>query len=421
MEEARRCPQCPSPTCMTACPLGVDIPEFIRFIREGQISSAYKKIKEANCLPRICGRICSAPCEKVCIETSRINIRALERFAADHSNSGFFKKSPQKQRGDKIAVIGAGPSGLAAANFLAQKKYQVTVFEAFDKAGGVLRYGVPEFRIPKKSLDYDIDEIKSLGIEMKYNCFVGKTITLEEILGDGFSAVLLATGAGIPKFIDLPGANLAGVYYGEEFLMRVNLTRKNFFSRTSPPFYLGRHVAVIGSGNTALDCARAAVRFGRKVTLLFRRTEEEMRVKEMERIFAREEGIQFEPLVRPVEILPDENNFVGKLKCVQMDYADMSMNGEWELTEVPDSGFELDVDTVIIAVGHKPNSVLCRSIAGLKLNSDGTIQLDQHTGMTSVPGLFAAGNVVTNAGPLIQSMALGKQAADDIDHYLNSK
>ncbi len=396
----------------------MDIPGFVRFIREGQLQSAYKLITEENCLPSVCGRICSAPCENVCIESNRISVRALERFAADSYRSPFLRRPPMKQRGKKIAIIGSGPSGLAAAHSLAQKKYQVTIFEAFDKPGGVLRYGVPEFRVPKKMLDNDISQINNLGVQIKTHCFVGQTITVDELFEDGFAAILIATGAGTPKFMDLPGANIAGVYYGEEFLMRVNLTRANIFARYNPSFILGDHVAVIGSGNTALDCARAAVRFGREVSLVFRRTEEEMRVKEIERILGKEEGVHFEPLIRPVEILPDQNNFVGGLKCVRMDYADMDSTGKWELIEVPDSVFEMNVDTVIIAVGHKPNSLLTHNISGLKLNKSGTIKIDEDDGTTSVEGIFASGNVVTNAGPLLHAMVSGKHAADDIDRYL---
>jgi glutamate synthase (NADPH/NADH) small chain len=328
------------------------------------------------------------------------------------------RRPPLRQRGKKVAIIGSGPAGLAAAYSLSKKKYQVTIFEAFDKPGGVLRYGVPEFRIPKKVLDNDIEQIKNFGVQIKTHCFVGQTITIEDIFADGFAAVLIATGAGTPKFMDLPGANLAGVYYGEEFLMRVNLTRASIFSRYKIPFILGEHVAVIGSGNTALDCARAAVRLGREVSLVFRRTEEEMRVREIERILGKEEGVHFEPLIRPVEILADQDNFVGGLKCARMDYADMDATGKWDLVEVPDSVFEMHVDTVIIAVGHKPNAILTRKIPGLKLNKNGTIAVHEDNGMTSVEGVFAAGNVATNAGPLLQAMVSGKQAAEDIDHYL---
>jgi len=371
-------------------------------------------------LPSVCGRICSAPCEAACVfadEDAPIGIRALERYAADfgklHSRNG-----KPSLKGKKIAVIGGGPTGLSAAADLAKKGYQVTIFEALDEPGGVLRYGIPEFRIPKKNLDNEINEIAALGVELKTAFFGGQIMTVEEFFEQGFSAVLLATGAGVPKFIGLPGVNLGGVYYGEEFLMRVNLTRPNIFSRHIPNFFIGKNIAVIGSGNTSLDCARAAVRFGCEATLLFHRTEDEMRVQKIERDYGKEEGVCFEPLVKPVEILANSNNFVGGLKCIRMDYADFNSTGKWQLTEVPDSEFILDVDTVIIAVGHKPNSLISKFSPGLKLNDDESIMIDNETGMTSIPGVFAAGNAVTDAGPVVEAIVSGKKSAEFINKYL---
>jgi len=257
---------------MKGCPLGINIPEFIRDLREDNVADAYAKIREANSFPGICGRICPAPCEKACILNEEgalpIEIRALERYAADYGRTKAAKRGQAFLGGRKIAVVGAGPAGLTAAAELAQKGYQVTVFEAFDKPGGILRYGIPEFRIPNKVLDTEINDLKSAGVKVEVNFLVGHTATLEDLLQQDFAAVLLATGAGIPKFRDLPGANLGGVYYGEEFLMRTNLTKANIFSRYIPSFVIGEKIAVIGSGNTALDCARAAARFGREVKLI---------------------------------------------------------------------------------------------------------------------------------------------------------
>lgn len=408
---------------MAKCPLGVDIPTFIRFLREGKIQEALDKVKEQNCLPAICGRICSAPCEKTSSSLEQplgVSIRRLERFVADHGKPSYsLQKKYASRQGKKIAIIGSGPAGLTAAAELAKKGYQVTIFESLEKAGGVLRYGIPEFRIPKKVLEAEIQDLQSLGVSLKTNFFFGQTLVLADLYDEGFSAVLLATGAGAPKLMELTGSNLGGVYYGEEFLMRINLMKANFFSKYIPTFVIGKKIAVIGSGNTALDCARAALRLGRKVTLIFRRTEEDMRVRKEDRELAQKEGVTFEPLVKPVEILGNEQNFVGGLKCIRMDFAEIE-GGKWGLMPVPHSEFTLEVDTVIMAIGHEPNSILTKRMRELKLNSDGTIWVDSQTGMTSIDGVFAAGNVVTNAGALIEAMAAGKEAAGKIEKFLKS-
>ena len=368
----------------------------------------------------MCGRICSAPCEIACIlnpEESAIGIRALERYASDSGRpqSSIKRNIPQ---GKRVAIVGSGPAGLTAAAELAKKGFQVTIFESMDQPGGVLRYGIPEFRIPKKILDAEINDIKALGVEVKTNFFVGQTATFEELFEKGFSAILLAMGAGVPQFMELPGTHLGGVYYGEEFLMRVNLTKMNMFTRGQPNFFVGNKVVVIGSGNTALDCARAARRFGRDVTLMFRRSEGEMRVRKEELEFGKEEGIKIEPLARPLQILEGREGFVGGLKCVRMDYADSEGKNGWELVAVPDSEFTLEAETVIMAIGHRPNTVLSRKIPGLKLKSDETLQVDEQTGLTSLSKVFAAGNVVTNAGPVVDAMAAGKRIAGKIDQFL---
>jgi glutamate synthase (NADPH/NADH) small chain len=405
-----------------ACPLGIDIPRFIRFLREGDAANAYAKIREQNSLSSICGRICSAPCEKACILKDEgvppIGIRALERYATDYGRTRPARRLSDHSSRKKVAVVGSGPAGLAAAVELAQRGYQVTVFESFDKAGGILRYGIPEFRIPKRILDAEIAEVKSAGIKMEMNFLVGHTATLEELRNQDFAAILLATGAGVPKFRDLPGANLGGVYYGEEFLMRVNRATGTMFSRKLDKLPLGQKIAVIGAGNTALDCARSAVRLGKEVTLIFRRTEEDMRVRKDERLYAKEEGVHFEPLVKPVEILGNANHFVDGLKCVRMDFADPDGSGQWQITPVPGSEFFIEADTVVIATGHKPNSLLNQDVAELAVNEDGTIKVKDEGGMTSVPGVFVAGNVQTNAGPVVKAIASGKKVATAIDSYL---
>lgn len=392
-------------------------------MREGDVNAAYEKIREQNCLSSICGRICPAPCEQACILTeegsSPIGIRALERYASDFGRSKTVRRNPAFLGEKRIAIVGSGPAGLTAAGQLAQRGYQVTLFESFDKLGGILCYGIPEFRIPKKVLDSEINEVKALGVKIETNFLIGNTSTLEELMDDGFSAVLLATGAGIPKFMDLPGANLGGVYYGEEFLMRINRSKGSLFPKKLDKLPVGQKIAVIGSGNTALDCARIGVRLGREVKLVFRRTEDDMYVDDAERTFAKEEGISFQPMVRPIEILSDPDNFVGGLKCIRMDYADAKGSRQWQIMPVPGSEFVLDVDTVVIAVGHNPNVLVgARQAVPLWVNKDGTVKVDQKTGETSIPGVFAAGNVRTNAGPVVGAIASGKQAAEEIDRYL---
>lgn len=405
---------------MRGCPIGVDIPMFIRLLRERNISQAYAKIKESNPLPAVCGRICSAKCEAACVlteESGSIGIRSLERYVADHSSFKPPQKSYQKPSGKKIAIIGSGPSGMSAASRLAQSGFKVTIFEAMDKLGGVLRYGIPEFRMPKKVLDQQIDEILALGVKTETNFYLGKSSSVRELKDSGFDAVLLACGAGVPKFIDIGGVNLGGVYYGEEFLMRINRMKSSMFSKWKANFVVGDNVAVIGSGNTALDCARCVRRLGKNVTLIFRRSEDEMYVRSEEREFAKEEGVKVESLSKPVEILSDPSNFVGGLKCVRMDYAEVEGSEQWELAPVPGSEFIIDVDTVIIAVGHKPNSILAESENDLKMDDDLSISVDEDSYMTSLEGVFACGNVVTNAGPVVEAIASGKKAAEKIMNY----
>lgn len=392
-------------------------------MREGNVTAAYDKIKEQNVLPSVCGRICSAPCEKACVlneENQPVDIRSLERYVSDFGRPRRFKKDKPVLKGKKIAIVGSGPTGLTASAFLARLGYQVTIFESLDKPGGILRYGIPEFRIPKKVLDAEIREIESLGVEIVTGCFIGQTITRAELFDQGFAVMLLAMGAGVPKFLDIKGTSLGSVYYGEEFLMRMNLMKTNLFARNIPSFAVGNNVVVIGSGNTAMDCARSAARLGRKVTLLFRRTEDEMRVKDIERQYSQEEGIAFEPLTIPLEIIPDNDNFAGGLKCMRMDYAQEKKDENWKLIPVPGSEFVMDADTVVIAVGHNPN--VFKNIVGdqIEIDDDGSIVVDAQSGMTTFSGVFAAGNVVTNAGPVVEAMAAGKYAATQIDDYLKN-
>ncbi len=383
------------------------------------MDGALQKIREKNFFPAVCGRICSAPCEKACVYFEQgfpIGIRALERFAADY---GYRKvsKEPFKRSGKKAAVIGSGPTGLSAAVELAQKDYQVTIFESHHQPGGVLRYGIPEFRLPKKILEEEIRLIQSLGVKIITNCLIGQTMTFEEIFKQEFAVVLLALGAGGPRYLDIPGTSLGGVYYGEEYLMRVHLRRSSGSPKEPTALTVGRKVAVIGSGNTALDCARSCVRLGKEVSLIFRRTEEEMFVHKEDRRLAKEEGVKLESLTRVLEIVPNVNNFVTGLKCLRLDYADPEEKNKWTLTPINGSEFILDVDTVIIAVGHKTNSLMRRLLPDLRFNEDETVWVDGRS-MTSISKIFAAGNVALGATPVVEAMVSGKRAAQHMDEFL---
>lgn len=430
VSEARRCGGCVRTVCVEGCPLGIDIPGFIRLIREGDTNSALELIKQQNPFPAVCGRVCGAPCESSCVLTSSASdstkveeptgIRALERYAADFGRSNPAKKK-QPPTGKKAAIVGSGPSGLTAAAVLARGGYRLSVFELLDQPGGVLRYGIPGFRLPKKVLDSEINEIKSLGVDIITNCYAGKTVTFEDLWKEGFKAVLIATGAGTPKFLDIPGTNSGGVYYGEEFLMRVNSLGKNAALSTRSihcPF--GTKVVVIGSGNMALDCARAAVRLGAEVTLLSSQPTDDRPTVRKESEYAQEEGVHAEVMVKVTEVLCGPNNFVSGVKCLRLDYADIQGKGQWELASVPDSEFTLEADTVILVNGHMPNTLISRGGSGLKINDDGTIWMNAQNSMTSLEGVFAAGNVAANSGGLVQAMASGKKTAEHMDQYLKT-
>ncbi|OGX37074.1 MAG: hypothetical protein A3D87_05955 [Omnitrophica WOR_2 bacterium RIFCSPHIGHO2_02_FULL_50_17] len=443
IEEARRCLQGADPLCLKGCPLGIDIPAFIRFLRDGHVSAALSKIKEANCFPSICGRICPAPCEgpgqfdqedvrRVELPPRRWckGIRVLERYAADFGNPRFAvkeRKPSVARAGKRVAIVGSGAAGLTAAAQLAEKGYRVAVFESMDRPGGALRYGIPAFRLPRKILDDAVRGLKTSGVEFKTNCYVGRTILLEDLSRQGFEAILLATGGGIPKLSDIPGADLGGVYYAEEFLMRVNLARESALLRKELNFPLGAKVAVIGSGNVALDCARLAVRLGpapggasRKVTVLSPRSWDDKRAFQQECAYGQEEGVSWESPVKPLELIADVHHFVSGVRCVRLDYADVETQGRWELMPVPDSEFVFEADTVIMAVGHGPNVLMNRDCPGLRLNADGGLWAGEENSMTSLEGVFACGNVI-KGGSVVEAMASGQKAAEDIDRYLKGR
>ena len=409
---------------MRGCPLGIDIPGFIRLLREGDPRAALEKIKEQNSLPAICGRVCTAPCEEACIlseDNAPIGIRALERFVADYGKSKSGPKKWSAQNNKKVAIIGSGPTGLSAAATLAKLGYPVTIFEVQDLPGGALRYGIPNFRLPKSILDSEIEEIKSCGVEIKTNVLIGQTVTLEDLFKQGYQAALLALGAGAPQFVDLPGTSLGGVYYDNEFLLRINELKENDLSKLTSSFYLGGRVAVIGSNFSALDCARICMRLQRQVTMVFHHTEDDMEVHRQEKEYAKEEGIQLESLAQPLEILSNDSNFVAGLKCVRMDFADANptgQSGHWEIKAVEGSEFVVDADTVIIAMGQKTNSLISRLFSKVRIDERGLIWTDPATGLTSMPRVFAGGNVAAGAGPVVDAIAAGKKAAENMHRYL---
>ncbi len=425
LEEARRCPQCHEPPCVPGCPLGIDIPGFIRLLREGDPVGAFKKIKEQNEFPSLCGRVCFAPCERICVlekEEAPIGIRALERFAADHGRHKVFPGKKPNPTGKKVAIIGSGPAGLTAAVQLARKNYQVTIFEALPKAGGILRYGIPEFRLPKLILDSEIEEVRSLGVDILTSCLIGENLTLDELFQKKFEAILLSVGTGSPQVFEVPGTNFNGVYYAKMLLMQINFSPSSLLKNTSV-LRIGQRMAVIGANPSALDTARVCLRLDPKkeVHLIFDTTHEDMRIHPQDREEAKKEGIKLEGLTRVLEILGEDNKVVSGLRCIRLDFADPNKTGKWELIPVPDSEFDLNVDTVIIAEDYQPNLRWRQRISGLKWNEDGTLWTDLTTAMTSHPGIFAAGDVTSLKGDIVKAMADGKKAAAGIDQYLKIK
>jgi glutamate synthase (NADPH/NADH) small chain len=418
IEDGIRCPQCPQSPCNPGCPLGVDIPAFIRLLREGDAPGALAKIREANDLPAICGRVCMAPCEQACVfaeQKKSIGIRALERYASDHGRPRFALRKSIQRSGKKVAVIGSGPAGLTAAAQLAGAGLKVIVYEMMPHLGGMLRYGMPEFRLPKNVLDAEIEEIRLMGVEFKTNFSVGQSMKFAQFLGEGYSAVLLTVGQNSLSLVDLPGADLGGVYYSKEILLSANTRFVDQFKRDPVPV-IADQVAVIGYGNAALDCARICLRLGREVTLIFPETAEDLKVYPDDVALAQEEGLKFEALTKPLSIFADNSsgNFAAGVQCMRMDFADTDGSGKWEIKPVPSSEFVVPAQTVILAGGFKTNTASLALGTNLKLQENGSIWIDPDTFLTSVPHLYAAGDVVVGASSIVAAMASGKKAAQSI-------
>ena len=427
MAEASRCIGCKNAPCMNGCPVSINIPGFIAQVKEGNFAEAFKIISESSALPAVCGRVCpqETQCEQKCIRGIKgeaISIGKLERFVADWARENGIKPEPAKEmNGHKVAVIGSGPSGVTAAGDLAKMGYDVTILEALHQPGGVLVYGIPEFRLPKeKVVAKEIENIKSLGVKIETNVVVGKSVTIDSLLEDeGFDAVFIGSGAGLPKFMGIPGENANGVFSANEYLTRSNLM-KAFDENSNTPIMRGKKVAVVGGGNVAMDAARAALRLGAETHIVYRRSEEELPARVEEVHHAKEEGIIFDLLTNPTEILEDENGWVCGMKCVKMELGEPDASGRRRPVEIPDSEFTMDVDTVIMSLGTSPNPLISSTTEGLETNKWKCIVAEESNGQTTKEGVYAGGDAVTGAATVILAMEAGRAGAKGIDEYIKN-
>lgn len=423
--EASRCLNCKNPRCVTACPVSVKIPQFIAAVVAGDFSGAASVIAEDSSLPAVCGRVCpqETQCEGSCIlgiKGEPVAIGKLERFVADwNRKNGVKKYDKAPSNGHRVAVVGSGPAGLACAYDLAKLGYDVTIFEALHKAGGVLEYGIPEFRLPKEEVvAAEIEDVKALGVKIETNVVVGRTVTIDSLLDkEGFSAVFVGSGAGLPRFMNIPGENFNGVFSANEFLTRNNLMNAYRDDYLTPVMH-GRKVVVVGGGNVAMDAARTALRLGGDVTIVYRRTENELPARREEVHHAKEEGVKFAMLTNPVEVLGDEKGWVKGIRCIRMELGEPDESGRRSPVPVPGSEFEIDTDAVIMALGTSPNPLIVRTTSGLETNRRGCIVADDE-GVTTRPGVFAGGDAVTGAATVILAMGAGRKAAAAIHRYIS--
>ncbi|MBD5520427.1 MAG: NADPH-dependent glutamate synthase [Lachnospiraceae bacterium] len=426
MSEAERCINCKNAQCIKGCPVAINIPGFIEKVKTGDIEAAYQVISEASALPAVCGRVCpqESQCEGKCIRGIKgepISIGKLERFVADWARENDVKPEGAKEKkGKKVAIIGSGPAGLTCAGDLAKMGYDVTIFEALHEAGGVLVYGIPEFRLPKKDVvEKEIENVKSLGVKIETNVVIGKSVTIDELMqNEGFDAVFIGSGAGLPKFMGIPGEQSNGVFSANEYLTRSNLM-KAFNEDSNTPIMRGKEVAVVGGGNVAMDAARTALRLGAKVHIVYRRSEEELPARVEEVHHAKEEGIIFDLLTNPTEIIADENGWVCGMKCIKMELGEPDASGRRRPVEIPGSEFVMDVDTVIMSLGTSPNPLISSTTEGLEVNKWKCIVADEEHGKTTKEGVYAGGDAVTGAATVILAMGAGKAAAKGIDEYLS--
>ena len=426
--EAQRCLNCKNAHCVQGCPVSINIPGFVEKVKEGDFAAAYQVISESSALPAVCGRVCpqESQCEGKCIRGIKgeaVSIGKLERFVADWARENNIRPvGAAEKKGKKVAVIGSGPAGLTCAGDLAKMGYDVTIFEALHEAGGVLVYGIPEFRLPKENVvKKEIENVLSLGVKIETNVIVGKSVTIDELLNEeGYSAVFIGSGAGLPKFMGIPGENANGVFSANEYLTRSNLM-KAFQADSATPIMESKKVAVVGGGNVAMDAARTALRLGAEVHIVYRRSEEELPARVEEVHHAKQEGIIFELLTNPVEILEDEKGWVKGMKCVRMELGEPDASGRRRPVEIPGSEFTLELDTVIMALGTSPNPLISSTTEGLETNKRKCIVASEENGQTSKAAVFAGGDAVTGAATVILAMGAGKASAKGIDEYLSGK
>ena len=426
--EAQRCLNCKNAHCVQGCPVSINIPGFVEKVKEGDFAAAYQVISESSVLPAVCGRVCpqESQCEGKCIRGIKgeaVSIGKLERFVADWARENNIRPvGAAEKKGKKVAVIGSGPAGLTCAGDLAKMGYDVTIFEALHEAGGVLVYGIPEFRLPKENVvKKEIENVLSLGVKIETNVIVGKSVTIDELLNEeGYSAVFIGSGAGLPKFMGIPGENANGVFSANEYLTRSNLM-KAFQADSATPIMESKKVAVVGGGNVAMDAARTALRLGAEVHIVYRRSEEELPARVEEVHHAKQEGIIFDLLTNPVEILEDEKGWVKGMKCVRMELGEPDASGRRRPVEIPGSEFTLELDTVIMALGTSPNPLISSTTEGLETNKRKCIVASEENGQTSKAAVFAGGDAVTGAATVILAMGAGKAGAKGIDEYLSGK
>ncbi|EJT6495215.1 NADPH-dependent glutamate synthase [Clostridium perfringens] len=428
IEEANRCLGCKNPKCVEGCPVSVNIPSFISFIKKGDFSASFEELSKYNALPAVCGRVCpqESQCEGKCvlgIKGEPLAIGQLERFIADFARNNKLSSLKKSEKIlEKVAVIGSGPAGLTCAGELAKLGYRVTIFEALHESGGVLVYGIPEFRLPKKDVvKYEIEEIKKLGVKIENNVVVGKTVDIDELIeNEGFKAVFIGSGAGLPKFMGIKGENANGVFSANEVLTRVNLM-KAFKNESHTPLNLGKKVAVVGGGNVAMDAARTSLRLGAETHIIYRRSEKELPARLEEIHHAKEEGVILDILTNPTEILTDEKGWVKGIKCIRMKLGEEDSSGRRRPIEIENSEFIMEVDSVIMSLGTSPNPLISNATKGLKTNKRGCLLVDEESLKTSLNGIYAGGDAVTGAATVILAMGAGKKAAKSIDSYLRKE
>ncbi|MCH4192576.1 MAG: NADPH-dependent glutamate synthase [Butyrivibrio sp.] len=425
--EASRCLNCPNPQCVKGCPVAIQIPQFIEEVKKGNVAEAYQVISRSSALPSVCGRVCpqESQCEGKCIRQYKgdaVSIGKLERYVADTARAmGIMPEGAKEKKNHKVAVIGSGPSGLTCAGDLAKMGYDVTIFEALHEAGGVLVYGIPEFRLPKEDVvQKEIDNVKALGVKIETDVVIGKSVTIDSLMkNEGFDAVFIGSGAGLPRFMRIPGEQSLGVFSANEFLTRSNLM-KAFSPNSTTPIMHPKKCVVVGGGNVAMDSARTALRLGAEVHVVYRRSEEELPARKEEVGHAKEEGIIFDLLTNPVEVLADENGWVSGIRCIRMELGEPDESGRRSPVEIKGSEFEIDCDAVIMALGTSPNPLISSTTEGLDVNKRKCIVAEETNGQTSKRGVFAGGDAVTGAATVILAMGAGKAAAKGIDEYLMS-